>query len=1126
MATKFSDFTAQAATGTTFVVGYDGTTNTQYSQDNLTNFVLNGDLTANANVGLATYNLGFTNGQVGIGTSSPLYTLDTKGTVADNWLARVQNESGTGYGLQVKVDSNSSGKVTFATKNSVGYTMTVHNNGNVAIGKNNLTGPSARLQIKGSGTTNATTALLVEDSSGNDIIKALDDRTVRLGYNANQITTESSNGGKVRLNNISGDPLFSASIVSGSTGKINVYGGYYNTFEYAASKGLVFTNQAGFHVTQDTSSMLTCVSSTKGFLPPRMTTTQRDAINSGTFTTGLTLYNTTDNKLQFYNGSAWTDAAGGDNIYTANGTLTGNRTVTIPANGNITFSSTGGFSFYVGQIYMSPYGEVRTPSAGRFKINSFSTELVSNYLRLYANNYITGTLTGFVTVSGTTAITHSINARLGVIGKSTTSTTDYAFRVQDSAAADMFSLRDDGAFALGKGATSLTNTNVVIGQNAKDNNVSSANSVVIGKNAQLYNAASQHSAIAIGESANARLYGVAIGRYSTHYGTTATTVGYSAFSGPKGVAIGYNSGVAGGTTSDVMNIGYDAGSTGANSIVLNVSGSGASPATANAFGVYMTSNTTPDFRVIGNEGLIPPSITTTVRDAISSPNSGSTIYNTTDNKLQFYNGSAWTDASGGGDNIYTADGTLSGNRAVTLGNNTLSFTTAGNGSIKLDSPVSVSRNPSLGVSMYIQGQGATSSTRSLLLENSNGSYIMSVKDDGQMTIGSGATIQSTSNPQYSIVIGNQAKDIASAGNASESVSIGRLAAGNNSSVAIGGQAKGLGTQSVAVGAQAQAKATGVSLGYQAGGATAGSSAVSIGKFAQAKATGSIAIGANTGLTGANSIVLNATTGVTSTTTTDTFDVFMTSASAPDLKFRTGDNVSYWNPAGETAAFGFSTTSPTATVDINGTFRLRAASNVSGKVLTADANGNGTWQTASGGSAGQNLLAITSITGSGGSQVQHDVKVYSNTTSNNFAAINFNSDETARFAKIVFTPTGTVAKVIFRALGKDIGGNGDTWLGLHSSSSQTASPAYGWFLVNKDAESDEYEHVTAEWLLTGLTANQQITAYVMGIASLSGCTFYARELNTGAWNSTGDTTAFPATVEAYDVSVTITSNPSS
>lgn len=834
---------------------YNGTAWTDAAGgDNI--YTADGTLSGNRDVDLATNNLSFTNGEVGIGTTtftnvgtgiSGLEISDsTSGSIllrndADNHTSYWYNHStGTYFGTKTN------DKLNILQNDTV--RMNISTDGNLAIGQT-TTAASARLHIKGSGATNATTALLVEDASGNDIIKALDDRTVRLGYNANQITTEIPNGGKVRLNNISGDPLFSAGIVSGSTGKINVYGGYYNTFEYAASKGLVFTNEAGYHVAQDASSMLTCVSSTKGFLPPRMTTTQRDAINSGTFTTGLTLYNTTDNKLQFYNGSAWTDAGGGgDSIYTADGTISDlTRTISVPQNGNIYFSpSTAGqaFTYYIGDNYISSLGEIRIPQGGRFKINSFNTELRRNFLKLYggAGPCLNGTVNGFLTISSfgnaDPSATYSINARLGVVGKSATSTTDYAFRVQDSAAADMLTVRDDGAITLGKGAT----------------------------------------------------------------------------------------------------------------------------------------------------------------------------------------------------------------------------------------------------------------------------------------------IQSTSAPQYSVVIGYGAKDKASAGNGVEAVSIGRIAVGHQNGVAIGGQAKCLGASATAVGAQAQAKATGVSVGLQAGGPNAGSSAVSIGKFAQAKATGSIAIGTNTGLTGANSIVLNATAGVTSTTTTDTFEVFMSDTSAPDFKIAHDGN-SYITGTGN-FGFGDGNTSPTATVDIDGTFRLRSATNVNGKVLTADANGNGTWQTASGGSAGQNLLAITSITGSGGSQVSHDIKVYSSTTSNNFAAINFNSDETARYAKIVFTPTSTVAKVVFRALGKDVGGTGEAWLGLHSSSSQTASPAYGWFLVNKDAESNEYEHITAEWLLTGLTANQQITAYVMGISSSSGSTFYARELNTGAWNSTSDTTAFPVTVEAYDVSATITSNPSS
>jgi hypothetical protein len=49
-------------------------------------------------------------------------------------------------------------------------------------------------------------------------------------------------------------------------------------------------------------------STTQGFLPPHMTTTQRDAIASSV--TGLTIYNTTVNCLQSWNGTLWDDYDG------------------------------------------------------------------------------------------------------------------------------------------------------------------------------------------------------------------------------------------------------------------------------------------------------------------------------------------------------------------------------------------------------------------------------------------------------------------------------------------------------------------------------------------------------------------------------------------------------------------------------------------------------------------------------------------------------------------------------------------------------------------------------------------------------------------------------------------------
>ena len=53
----------------------------------------------------------------------------------------------------------------------------------------------------------------------------------------------------------------------------------------------------------DSSAMLDVGSTTKGFLPPRMNTTQRDAIASPA--TGLTIYNTTNKSLESFNGTAW-----------------------------------------------------------------------------------------------------------------------------------------------------------------------------------------------------------------------------------------------------------------------------------------------------------------------------------------------------------------------------------------------------------------------------------------------------------------------------------------------------------------------------------------------------------------------------------------------------------------------------------------------------------------------------------------------------------------------------------------------------------------------------------------------------------------------------------------------------
>ena len=196
-----------------------------------------------------------------------------------------------------------------------------------------------------------------------------------LGYNALQITNSVSGNESVRINDRSGAPLMKIGVSSGSAGKINICNGYFNTFDYSTVGGMVFANAAGFNVSQDPASMFTLISTTKGMLTPRMTTAERDAINSGTFTTGLTLYNTTDNKLQFYNGTAWKDV--GDSIYTGDGSINEDRVITVGDDGNssydITLASTPTRNYKSGNLIIQ---ETSDPLVHTSSGNDYGAKLI------------------------------------------------------------------------------------------------------------------------------------------------------------------------------------------------------------------------------------------------------------------------------------------------------------------------------------------------------------------------------------------------------------------------------------------------------------------------------------------------------------------------------------------------------------------------------------------------------------------------------------------------------------------------------------------------------------------------------------------------------------------------------
>lgn len=91
---------------------------------------------------------------------------------------------------------------------------------------------------------------------------------------------------------------------------------YWETYIPTSTQQLRFYNAGGDRMTlqhtgnvsigtttDEATAILNASSTNKGFLPPRMTTTQRDAISSPA--TGLMVYDTTVNKVSVYNGTTW-----------------------------------------------------------------------------------------------------------------------------------------------------------------------------------------------------------------------------------------------------------------------------------------------------------------------------------------------------------------------------------------------------------------------------------------------------------------------------------------------------------------------------------------------------------------------------------------------------------------------------------------------------------------------------------------------------------------------------------------------------------------------------------------------------------------------------------------------------
>lgn len=187
-------------------------------------------------------------------------------------------------------------------------------------------------------------------------------------------------------------------------------------------------------ITPDASSILELRTTSKGFLIPRMTQTQRDAISAPA--TGLIIYNTTTNAFNFYNGTSWTALTSGSagtvtsaSVTTANGfagtvaTSTTTPAITISTsvngmakgNGTALSAATSGTDYSVGTSGLATGILKTTTGTGALSIATASDfpTLNQNTTGNAATVTTNANLTGEVTSMGNaTTVTNA-----AVIGK-------------------------------------------------------------------------------------------------------------------------------------------------------------------------------------------------------------------------------------------------------------------------------------------------------------------------------------------------------------------------------------------------------------------------------------------------------------------------------------------------------------------------------------------------------------------------------------------------------------------------------------------------------------------------------------------------------------------------------------
>ena len=184
---------------------------------------------------------------------------------------------------------------------------------------------------------------------------------------------------------------------------------YWNGSQWVVNNSNIFNNGAEVGigtVNPNTSAKLDVESTTQGFLPPRMTTTQRNAIASPAI--GLVIYNITTNCLNFYTGAAWFETCGTP-TYTA--TLT-----TLNCSGATTTGTLTNGTAASGMSTAIPYTGGNAGSYGAQSVSS--TGVVGLTATLAAGTLANGAGSLIYTITGTPTTTGTASFAITIGGQS------------------------------------------------------------------------------------------------------------------------------------------------------------------------------------------------------------------------------------------------------------------------------------------------------------------------------------------------------------------------------------------------------------------------------------------------------------------------------------------------------------------------------------------------------------------------------------------------------------------------------------------------------------------------------------------------------------------------------------